>query len=140
MFKFSKAWLFSIFLLSGCPGQGDRLTPSETTKAKLISNDVCFNVPESEDFQPSIIIIAPRKTPHKERWYRENPPLEVRNGSLCIPPTFYSFTPDTPYIVEYLLTSLSKSNSGASRHVVVGFELTSGRVHQLVLDKSEISQ
>lgn len=140
MFKFSKSWLLSIFLLSGCPGQGDRLTPSETTSVKRVSNEVCFDVPNPGDYQPSIIIIAPRKTPHKERWYRENPSLKVSNGSLCIPPSFYPFAPDTPYIVEYLLTSSSKTHSGASRHVVVGVEFTSGTVRQLVLDESEISQ
>lgn len=140
MFKLSKAWLLSVFLLAGCPGKGDRLTPSETTNVKRVSQDVCFEVPNPADYQLSIIIIAPRKTLPKERWYREKPSLDVSNGSLCIPPSFYAFANDTPYIVEYALTSSSKANFDASRHVVVSFELTHAGVRQLVLDESEISQ
>ncbi|ELY6244855.1 hypothetical protein SNQ22_001200 [Cronobacter universalis] len=140
MFKAPKLWLVVVFMLAGCPGHGDRLTPSETTTVKLNAQDVCFSVPYAEHYQPSIIIIAPRNTPPKERWYRNKPALNVEGGLLCLPPSFYAFKKQTPYIVEYALTPTGENKSAASRHVVVGFELTDDAVRSLTLNESEISQ
>ncbi|ALB70158.1 hypothetical protein VG539_002875 [Cronobacter muytjensii] len=140
MFKAPKLWLLSVFLLSGCPGAGDRLTPSETTTVTLVSQNVCFSVPDAQDYWPSIIIIAPRNTPPKERWYREKPALNVKDGQLCLPPSFYTFKTQTPYIVEYVLLPGAKNSSEASRHVVAGFELTNGNIRALALNDSEISR
>ncbi|EOL9003123.1 putative T6SS immunity periplasmic lipoprotein [Cronobacter turicensis] len=140
MFKAPKLWLLTVFLLAGCPGQGDRLTPSETTTVKLSAQNVCFSVPHAEHYQPSIIIIAPRNTLPKERWYRNKPALNVKDGLLCLPPSFYAFKKQTPYIVEYALIPTRDTGSVASRHVVVGFELTNDTVRPLRLNDSEISQ
>lgn len=140
MFKAPKLWLLTVFMLAGCPGQGDRLTPSETTTVKRIAQNVCFSAPDAEHYQPSVIIIAPRNTPPKERWYREKPALNVEDGQLCLPPSFYAFKTQTPYIVEYALIPTRENKNGASRHVVVGFELTDDKVQPLTLNESEISQ
>ncbi|CCJ72111.1 hypothetical protein BN137_1466 [Cronobacter condimenti 1330] len=107
---------------------------------KRVSQNVCFSVQDAQDYYPSIIIIAPRNTPPKARWYRKQPALHVKGGQLCLPPSFYTFKKQTPYIVEYVLLPGAKNNNSASRHVVAGFELTNDNIHPLTLNDSEISQ
>lgn len=128
----SKA-IFSISIISvltGCPGIGDRFRPPETTTVSATRDAICFQVPNSEDYQPTFIIISPRGTPYRDRNFIAQPDLTVSNGQMCIPFSFYPFPPEGQLIVEYILSSKKKREH--PRSVVVAIELTRGIVAQAI--------
>ncbi|MCR0998122.1 putative T6SS immunity periplasmic lipoprotein [Serratia rubidaea] len=128
----------SVFLLAGCPGTGDRLTPDETAMASNNGEDVCFHVPDSKDYQPSLIAINPRDTPPQRLSVVDAPDLTINNGMLCIPPGFYSFPSAGQFIVRYILTSPTDSES--PRSVVAGIELSDGQIKNIPLSDAEITR
>ncbi|WP_370446953.1 putative T6SS immunity periplasmic lipoprotein [Serratia sp. MYb239] len=128
----------SVLLLSGCPGTGDRLTSDETATASKVGEDVCFQVPDSKDYQPSLISINPRNTPPQRLSVTDSPDLTVKNGMLCIPPEFYQFPLTGQFIVQYILASPTESTS--SRSVVAGIELSGGQVRNIPLTDAEITR
>jgi len=125
-----------IFLLTGCPGQGDRLQLDETTQVNLVGANVCFHIANAQDYQPAIISINPRGTPPKNQTFVDNPPLLIKSGQLCIPPSFYKFENNKKYIVEFVLTS--NRNADEPRKFVVGVGLSQDRVYNFPLTDLEI--
>ncbi len=124
--------------LTGCPGQGDRLKADETTSVMKEGDNVCFVVPDARDFQPSFIAINPRETPVQERKYTFLPQLKVRDEKLCIPPSFYSFSMNGQFVVNYILKSRTQDDS--PRSVVIGIEFRQGSVVNFPLATNEIAR
>lgn len=52
--------LVSTLLLTGCPGEGERLRPDEEGTISVINNEICFPVPDSKSYKLSILSINPR--------------------------------------------------------------------------------
>ncbi|WP_312670020.1 putative T6SS immunity periplasmic lipoprotein [Pseudescherichia sp.] len=125
-----------IFLLMGCPGQGDRLQLDETTQVKLIGDNICFHITNARNYQPAIISINLRGTSPKKQEFIDNPSLRIRSEQLCIPPSFYQFTDNEKYIVEFVLTSLG--SAAEPRKFVVGVGLDHGQVYGFPLTDREI--
>ncbi|WP_299998736.1 putative T6SS immunity periplasmic lipoprotein [uncultured Cedecea sp.] len=125
-----------IFLLTGCPGQGDRLQLDETTQVNLIGANVCFHIANAQDYQPAIISINPRGTPSKNQAFVDNPPLLIKSSQLCIPPSFYKFENNKKYIVDFVLVSVGKADE--PRKFVVGVGLSQGQVYNFPLTDLEI--
>lgn len=128
--------LSCIFLLMGCPGQGDRLQLDETTQVNLIGANVCFHIANAQDYQPAIISINPRGTPPKNQAFFDNPPLLIKSGQLCIPPSLYKFENNKKYIVDFVLMSVGKVDE--PRKFVVGVGLSQGQVYNFPLTDLEI--
>ena len=125
-----------IFLLTGCPGEGDRLQLDETTQVNLIGANVCFHIANAQDYQPAIISINPRRTPPKNQAFVDKPSLSIKPGQLCIPPSFYKFENNQKYIVDFVL--VSAGNVDGPRKFVVGVGLSQGRVYNFPLTDLEI--
>lgn len=125
-----------IFLLVGCPGQGDQLQLDETTQVELRGDNICFHITSAKDYQPAIISINLRGTPIKEQWFIDKPPLSIISEQLCISPTFYQFADNGKYIVDFVLTSDGIFNK--PRKFVVGVGMNHGQVYNLPLTDREI--
>lgn len=126
----------TLLMLTGCPGEGDRLYPDETTQVSRMGEDICFRVPDAQDYQPIFIAINPRGTPPKEQTFTSKPKLTISDGQLCIPPSFYPFSTNGQFIVEYILSSPKYKNK--SRSVVVGVEVMNNRIYNMPLRDREI--
>ncbi|ECN8823179.1 hypothetical protein J4L45_004587 [Salmonella enterica subsp. enterica serovar Newport] len=133
---FRRLALSFIFLLVGCPGQGDRLQLDETTQTKLIGDNICFHITNAQDYQPAIISINPRGTPPKQQKFIDNPSLSISAGQLCIPPSFYPFADNGKYIVEFVLTS--DRNADEPRKFVVGVGINNHQAYNFPLSDREI--
>lgn len=129
--------LVSVFTLTGCPWGGMKYYPAEKTSAWINSDEICFSVPESRDYQPVFISINFRWTPPKKRQFFDRPTLLVRKNNLCIPPAFYQFTDnsESPYIVEFILQSQNKNNP--PRSFIAGFDMIAGKPSDVQLTKQE---
>lgn len=125
-----------IFLLTGCPGQGDRLQLDETTQVNLIGDNICFHIANAQDYQPAIISINPRGAPPKKQAFIDNPSLSIKSDQLCIPPSFYKFENKKKYIVDFVL--VSAGNVDEPRKFVVGVGLSQGQVYNFPLTDLEI--
>ncbi|MGL5424621.1 MAG: putative T6SS immunity periplasmic lipoprotein [Serratia fonticola] len=130
--------LFCLQTLTGCPGVGDRMRFDETAQVRAVGDKVCFSVSEAQDYQPAIISINPRNTTSFEKKFTDNPNLSVKEGVLCIPPAFYRFPDKGQFIVEYVLTS--PTHRETPRKVVVGLEISQGRIYNVPLTDMEISR
>lgn len=128
----------SIFFLTGCPGSGDRLKADETTTVSKVGADICFQVPKAENYHPSLIAINPRGTPAQNLSATDLPDLTIKNGKLCIPPSFYQFPNNGQYIVQYILES--PDTQGSQRSVVTGIEFSDGHVENIPLTDSETTR
>lgn len=129
-------------LLSGCP-MGDRLDqrykPAETTSIELKSEQICFGILSAEDYQPVFISIAPRHTPHKERWYQQYPRLSVNNGEMCIPPGVYKFPAKGQFVASFTLESKEKAKTTEfnTRRFDTAFEIKEGCATAIKVDNNE---
>ncbi|WP_206404123.1 putative T6SS immunity periplasmic lipoprotein [Erwinia billingiae] len=125
-----------IFLLAGCPGQGDRLQLDETTQVNLIGDNVCFHIANAQDYQPAILSINLRGTPLKKQAFIDNPSLSIKSDKLCIPSSFYKFESNKKYIVDFVL--VSDRNVDEPRKFVVGVGIDHGQVYNFPLTDKEI--
>ncbi|WP_141399333.1 putative T6SS immunity periplasmic lipoprotein [Kosakonia pseudosacchari] len=129
-------------LLSGCP-MGDRLDqrykPAETASVALKNEQICFGFLSAEDYQPVFISIAPRNTPHKERWYQQHPRLSVNNGEMCIPTRVYKFPDKGQFVVSFTLESKEKAKATEfnTRRFDTAFEIKAGRATVIKVDNNE---
>lgn len=130
--------LSCIFLLTGCPGQGDRFRLNETTQVKLIDGNVCFHITDAQDYHPAIISINLRGTPSKQQAFVDSPPLSIKSEQLCIPPSFYHFADNRKYIVDFVLTS--DRNIDEPRKFVVGVEVNHSQFYNFPLTDREIAR
>jgi hypothetical protein len=128
----------SVIFLSGCPGSGDRLKADETTTVSKVGAEVCFDIPDASDYQPSLIAINPRGTPPQKLSIKDSPDLTVANGKLCLPPTFYQFSEKRQYIVQYILQKPDDQQS--QRSVVIGVEFTGDDVETFTLNANETTR
>ncbi|WMY72559.1 hypothetical protein RHD99_13825 [Buttiauxella selenatireducens] len=126
------------FMLTGCPGPGDRITFDETTQVATIGSHLCFLVPESQDYQPTVIAINPRGTPPKSQNFNLKPDIKVADGKLCIPHSFYQFPDEGQFIVEYILAS--REDKKERRSVVVGVGVSEGHFYNFPLTNMEINR
>ncbi|WP_329957385.1 putative T6SS immunity periplasmic lipoprotein [Gibbsiella quercinecans] len=124
--------------MAGCSGSGDRLKADETTTVSKIGEDICFQVPDVGNYQPSLIAINPRGTPPQKLSVTDSPDLAVENGKLCIPPGFYQFPDKGQYIVQFILEALGDRR--AQRSIVTGIALSGGHVESIPLTDSEITR
>lgn len=58
---------FCLSILTGCPGQGDRMRFEETAQASRKGNNVCVNISNAQDYQPVDMGINLRGTLSKEK-------------------------------------------------------------------------
>jgi len=128
----------SLSVLTGCPGVGDRLEPDETAQVIAVGKNICFLVNEPADYQPNDMGINPRGTPPKEKHFDFSPDLNVTDGKLCIPPSYYHFPDKGQFIAEYILTS--RKNADKPRKVVVTFEVAPGQVRNVPPTDMEITR
>jgi len=126
--------LVCLITLTGCPG--DRWRFNEETTVSTVGDNICFSVPEAEDYQPVDIAINPRGTPSREKKIIFNPELRVVNGQLCVPPSFYAFPEKGQFIVGYILHS--EHYKKPPRHMVSGIEIANGCVFNISLTDMEI--
>ncbi|MGY5367978.1 putative T6SS immunity periplasmic lipoprotein [Enterobacter oligotrophicus] len=129
------AFLLSLTLLSGCPGHGDSLRPEEIALVSTRGDNVCFSIPEPEDYQPVSISIDPRGTRFRERQITFAPALRVVNGQLCISPSFHHFPDKGQFIVRYVLHS--ERYKDMPRRMVAGIEVSGECIFDISLTDTE---
>ena len=138
---FRNALMFILpFALTGCPGYGDIMVPSESTSVSMKGEEVCFFVANPKNYQPVFIAINPRETPMKERvFFSDKPRRKVTDGQFCVPPSFYKFENGRQYIVDYVLSpnGLDGGDKFTNRSVTVGFEIANGRAYFIKLNNNE---
>ncbi|MEI2264072.1 putative T6SS immunity periplasmic lipoprotein [Erwinia sp. CGal63] len=128
--------LVCLITLTGCPG--DRWRPDEETTVSVTGDNICFSVPNAEDYQPVNIAINPRGTPSREKAIIFNPALRVVNDQLCVPPSFYAFPENGQFIVSYVLHS--EHHKKPPRRMMSGVEIANGCVFNIPLTDREISR
>ncbi|MFH8133540.1 putative T6SS immunity periplasmic lipoprotein [Pantoea osteomyelitidis] len=129
--------LLSVLLVAGCP-YGDRLTPPENASVSATPNGVCFQVKDAKDYQLVIISIAPKGAAEEQRWYKDKPDLDSKNGELCIPSAFYPFTEHKEFVVDYVLAPKQrKPNQLNTRRIIIGFQIISGNAYRIPLKPFE---
>lgn len=129
-------FLFCLPVLTGCPG--DRWRFDEEATASIQGGNICFSVPDAEDYQPFNIGINPRGTLPSQEKIIFRPALRVEKGQLCLPPSFYLFPDKGQFIITYVLHS--KRHKDTPRKMVSGVEITSGCVFNIPLTDMEIVQ
>lgn len=131
--------LAGLVMLTGCPGYGDIMVPSESTSVSMKGEEVCFFVANPKNYQPIFIAINPREIPIKERSFIDKPRLSVVKDQLCIPSSFYKFEDGKQYVVDYVLSpnGLDAGDKFTKRSVIVGVEMASGRAHLIKLNNDE---
>ena len=135
---FREAFLSGICLLmlTGCPGSGDRMRFDETAQVSQQGENICFNVPDAQDYQPTDIAINPRGTSAKDKAYSFTPDLIVSDGKLCIPPSIYHFPDNGQFTIESVLTS--KIHNNEPRSFVLTVEIKKGRIYNVTPTEREI--
>lgn len=129
------AFLLSLTLLTGCPGRGDYLSPDEIATVSTRGDNVCFSVPEPEDYQPVSISIDPRGTRSRDRQITFDPPLHILNSQLCIPPSFHNFPDKGQFVVRFVLHS--ERHQDTPRRLVAGVEIGSECIFDIPLTDME---
>lgn len=132
--------IISIILLTGCPWGGVKYFPAEKINAWMNKSNVCFFIPDSKDYQPVFIAINLRSTPSKARSFIDSPELQVADGQLCIPSSYFHL-PDTsvdPLIVEFVLQSQAENDH--PRSFVSGFSIANGMIKNIPLTKREYDE
>lgn len=133
----SSSLAISLLTLTGCPWNGIKYYPAETTSVWMKGNVPCFSIPDSKDYQPVFIAINLRSTPSKEKKFIEPPGLRVAGGQLCLPPSYYHFpvTSIEPFIIEFVLQSQDESNH--PRSFVTVIEMNNGKAQNVALRSTE---
>lgn len=127
--------LSSLTTLAGCPGSGDRLQPDEEARVSMMSNRICFEIGDADNYQLSAIAISPRGTPFNQQKFMFGSYLKIADGKLCIPPSFWPLPDKGQFIVRYILTSVTQSSR--PRKIVTGVEVSSGQVFGISLTDQE---
>ncbi|BBU12301.1 putative T6SS immunity periplasmic lipoprotein [Escherichia coli] len=135
-FRYRSALLLCLTLLTGCPGRGDYYRFDETVTVSTRGDNVCFSVPEPEDYQPVSVSIAPRGTRFRERQITSEPSLRIVNGQLCIPPSFCLFPDKGQFIVRSVLHS--ECDKDTPRIMVAGIEIADGCIFDIPLNDMEV--
>ncbi len=134
-FRCRYTFLFSLILLTGCPGSGDYLQPDEVTTVSSRGDNVCFSIPDPQDYQPVSISIDPRGTRFRDRKIMFDPTLRIVNSQLCIPPSFHHFPDKGQFIVRYVLQS--ERHKDTPRRMVAGIEIGNDCVFDIPLTDME---
>lgn len=109
-----------IFLLTGCPGPGDRMVSRESATAIIKDNRVCVVSPlQPEEYVTAIQINSARgDSLHK---IFDDSPVSVGKGQ-CLPLFGYAFIPNERYSIAYDI----KSGKNQSHLVVAEFSTVQG--------------
>jgi len=94
-----KILLASVFLLTGCPGPGDRMTERESTTAMIKDNQVCVVSPLKSGERITAIQINGDKNDTLHKIF-DDKPVYVAKGE-CLPLFGFTFTPGERYSVAY---------------------------------------
>ncbi|WP_256852181.1 putative T6SS immunity periplasmic lipoprotein [Pantoea sp. Fr+CA_20] len=94
-----KILLASVFLLTGCPGPGDRMTERESATAMLKDNQVCVVSPLKSGERITAIQINGDKSDTLHKIF-DDKPVYVAKGE-CLPLFGFTFTPGERYSVAY---------------------------------------
>ncbi len=129
------AFSLSLILLTGCPGRGDYLRPDEIAMVSTRGDNVCFSIPDPQDYQPVSISIDPRGTRFRDRKITFDPTLRIVNSQLCIPPSFQHFPEKGQFIIRYVLHS--ERHKDIPRRMVAGIEIASECIFDIQLNDLE---
>ncbi|CRG52293.1 putative T6SS immunity periplasmic lipoprotein [Yersinia wautersii] len=129
-------FLFCLTTLTGCPG--DRWRFDEEATVSTVGDNICFSVPDAEGYQPVNIAINPRGTPPDKEKIIFRPALQVEQGLLCLPPSFYLFPDKGQFIISYVLHSGRHENT--PRRMVSGIEISGKCVVNIPLTDREIAR
>lgn len=108
----NRIFLAVIFLLTGCPGPGDRIIERESTTAIIKDNQVCVLSPLKPQEKITAIQINSDISDHFQKIF-DDEPIYVPNG-VCLPMFGFKFTPGGRYNFAYDVHS-EKSKS----HLVI---------------------
>lgn len=125
-----------LLTLTGCPGTGDRVSPEEEAKINIVGENICFWVPDTEQYQLSDFSIYPREALPEQRKYMFGSDFKIIDGNLCLPTKRWSLPQNGQYIARYFLTS--RSSNKPFRKVTTGFEILNGEIRPISLDKREV--
>ncbi|QGY33260.1 putative T6SS immunity periplasmic lipoprotein [Pantoea cypripedii] len=100
--------LATAFLLSGCPGPGDRMVSRSSATATLKENNVCILSPMKPGEQIIAVQIYSDKDEKLIRTFEAKPVYVARGG--CLPVFDYSFISGQKYSIAYDVMSV---NSGS---------------------------
>lgn len=101
----------------------------------MMSNRVCFEIGDADNYQLSAIAISPRGTPFNQQKFMFGSYLKIADGKLCIPPSFWPLPDKGQFIVRYILTSVTQSSR--PRKIVTGVEVSNGQVFGISLTNQE---
>jgi len=109
-----------VFLLTGCPGPGDRMVSRESATAIIKDNHVCVVSPlQPQEYVTAIQINSWRGNGlHK---IFDDSPISVEKGN-CLPLFGYAFIPNERYSIAYDI----KSSKRESHLVVAEFSTAQG--------------
>ncbi|WP_157868031.1 putative T6SS immunity periplasmic lipoprotein [Erwinia billingiae] len=128
----------SSFVLTGCPGIGDRGRHDETIPAVRNGKDICFPVTHSKGYVPTYLSINLRDTPPKAQRNRIVGDINFLNDKLCLSPAEFEPAENKEYIVKFILKKTTGDDS--IRSFVVGVKVSGGHVEGFPLNESEISR
>lgn len=88
-----------VFLLTGCPGPGDRMVDRESTTVSIIDNKVCVVSRLEPQERITAIQINSDKSGSLHKIF-DDKPVYVPKGE-CLPVFGFTFTPGEQYIFAY---------------------------------------
>jgi len=94
-----KILLASVFILTGCPGPGDRMTERESTSAIIKDNQVCVVSPLKSEERITAIQINGDKNGTLHKVF-DDKPVYVAKGE-CLPLFGFTFSPGERYSIAY---------------------------------------
>ncbi|PEI03839.1 hypothetical protein CRM79_11710 [Pantoea agglomerans] len=95
----NRMWLGAIFLLTGCPGPGDRMAERESATAFLKYNQVCVLSPLAPQERITAIQINSDKSNSLHKVF-DDKPVYVPKGE-CLPVFGFKFTTEDRYYFAY---------------------------------------
>ena len=129
--------VLGLLLLTGCPGQGNRLVPEEIAKIKVGRTAICFFVPDTtDDYILSAISISPRGTPFNRQKYMFGSGFELMEGDVCIPDSYLVNMRSGEYISRYIMTSKIAGNP--ARKVAAVFLYNGVKAQSIPANENEV--
>ena len=109
------------FLLSGCPGPGDRIPPKEPANVTLKDNQICITAPVYPGEFVSSVQFSDGQNNNLLKTL-EHDPVYVANGQ-CLPTFGYDFQKGHTYTVFY---TIEKNATDSARYLSAVFSTKNG--------------